>query len=101
MPLANVLGRSLVIDNIPTSPNSYVSVSHTIGIMQSMATASARSPIIQQAVDEATWELPSTASDLEIISALFYYVKSKVSFTLDETFLQDNLSIYSDSELLI
>lgn len=84
--------------------NSDVSVRDTIHLMASIARASARSMLIAQAIKDAIKDLDSRASDAEICRAIFYWIKSHISFVEDETtnqYLGMTSEQANDTELLI
>jgi hypothetical protein len=69
--------------------------------MAQMARDAAHGPIISSAVDEAIAGLGNDANDQQLVSRVFYWVKSRVRFKTDEEILQNQMGMSPESELLI
>jgi transglutaminase-like putative cysteine protease len=87
-----------------SATNSDKSVADTIVRMREIVRISQTSPIVLYRVQEATAGLQSTATDRDVVRAIFYWIKGHIVFTQDET-LNQNLGMSSfdaeDTELLI
>jgi len=81
------------------------SVHDTIQKMAALARSNAEHPTVIAAVKDATQSLLPTATDREICTAIFYWIKDHVQFVEDETLNQVALGMSEydaiDTELLI
>ena len=105
MPL-NLFGDlPIVIDETKTNAiDNDVSVIDTIEKMKQLVYHCHTKPTIQRAVYDATRYLGDNASDKDIISAVYYWIKSRVKYVEDDYILQQALGITfpdNDKELLI
>lgn len=102
-----VTGSGYTLSSIRTNPyNSDQSVADTIRQMGVVVRFSSQSLVVRHAISQATRDLDSTrSSDRDIARAIFYYVKSKVSFKEDEETNRSLLGMNDfeadDTELLI
>ena len=91
---------------IRTDPfNSDRSVADTVAQMAHVVRISIGHSIIRDAVERATRDLDPWASDRDIASSIFYWIKTNIKFSLDETIAARYLGMSDfdamDTELLI
>src|SRR5689334_331192 len=100
---SSLIGLSLpsFLHTIPTDPsNSDRSTADTIALMEQHSSRDARSSQVQEIVEEIQEENPG-ASESDLISAVFDYVKSKVTYVEDEDTTNKLFGIPAGVELLI
>lgn len=91
---------------IRTDPfNSDRSVADTIAQMAHVVRISIGDPIIRHAVERATQDLDPWVGDRDIAASIFYWIKTNIKFSLDETIAARYLGMSDfdamDTELLI
>lgn len=101
----NALGRVVSIEHTTANPwNTDISTAQTIHQMSHLVNAQFYSALVNEAVNDATANLPDSASDEEIARAIFWWVKRHVQFSEDEELMHSQLGIKTedlDKELLI
>lgn len=98
-------GGPVAVQSTRTDPhNTDTSTAHTIGILKKLAHQYKSDPFVVQANAEALAPLAAGASQREIASAIFYWVRGRVRFVEDEALLYEQLGVSPyelDKELLI
>jgi hypothetical protein len=101
----SVWGGPIRVNAANTNPvNSDVSTADTIGIMRKLAHQYATDPYVQNATAQATGRLRPGASDRDIASAIFHWIRVNIRFVEDEQLMYEQLGVapeYLDKELLI
>lgn len=105
VPSPSFWGGPIRVHATRTDPlRSDISTADTIGIMQKLAHQYATDPYVQNATAQATGRLGPGASDRDIASAIFHWIRANVQFVEDEWVMYEQLGVqpeHLDQELLI
>jgi hypothetical protein len=96
-------GIPISVQAVPTNPiDTDISTVDTIHQMIAIAKVSSHSPAIIHVVDSLLYNLPKNPSNLDLVRAIFWWIKNHVKFVSDESILGSELG-YKDlnQELLI
>ncbi len=92
-------GQDIKVRHTRTDPvDTDKSVADTIELMREVVISYAHNPIVVSAVQKATNDLAPSASDKDVVRAIYYWVKANLTFVEDETLLKQALG-YSDLDL--
>ena len=96
-------GIPITVNAVPTNPiNTDISTRDTVQQMIAIARISSHSPQVASVVDSLLRSLPKNPATLDLVRAIFWWIKNHISFVEDEEILGQQLG-YKDvnQELLI